>query len=628
VWDFDIGIVVALSIEEEAVLASGELWEDVRYPGSPDYKKGIIEGYRTILVRSFLQGSVYSALATRDIIRDFSPRLIVLLGIAAGYPGEVSRGHVVIGSPVCCYEYVKVEDREVQREPRIFNSFDYLLNIARRLEKDPCKVSCSAPDLTTTRVKVGPIATGSKVVASELFRGEIRQVNRKMLALEMEAEGVAAAASHAHPPTPFLVIKGISDYADSISKGAIERGGPDVALHDDWQKYASVAAATVLKLFLRSAKDSPELPAPAAAGSKPVATELELPGARANEIEFLQLQSQQASLKLGNFDLRSKFFPENLWREKRKNNLYRDFSEADEQIVLAWVDDPIRPELLRQLEKEARGRLLKSKEGTHRLSQDQEKALKDFVGNLNSNPHPRLVAPPVRHFLETSGLRRTILQVPIADSYFGFTLIKEGKIDLPTANRLRASCQLNSLAVRIALTFERDGQPWVEFQRRSKANFTYKQAWDVTAAGYIDRERHKDDDKPERISPWVACREEIHEEAGISRADLQYREEFYFFGIGMNEPTGQLDILGTCKLNAPPEPNRPTSSDKVMGYDRCVLEPFEIARFLEDKVYWVPTAVVTLVLVLESYGFERQSIENAFSRLQDRLYLEPYQRTG
>jgi nucleoside phosphorylase len=165
----------------------------VRYPGSLYYKKGIIEGYRAILVRCFQQGSVYSALATSYLIRDFNPRLILLLGIAAGYPGETSRGDVVVGSPVYCYEYVKVEDELKKHENRSFDSFHYLLNIAKRLEKEPLEVPCAAPEPTISRVKVGPILTGSKVVASEQFRAEIRWVNRKVLALEMEAEGVAAA---------------------------------------------------------------------------------------------------------------------------------------------------------------------------------------------------------------------------------------------------------------------------------------------------------------------------------------------------------------------------------------------------------------------------------------------------
>jgi nucleoside phosphorylase len=621
--DYDLGIVVTLRAEEKAALGLCESWENMNYPGSFEYKKGTIEGYRTILVRCFQQGSVSSALATTNLIRDFRPRLIVLLGIAAGYPEEVSKGDVVVGSPVCCYEYEKVEDKVTERESRSFNSLDYLLRIAKQLEGSPHNIPCSPPEPSTTGVKLGPIATGNKVVASEVFRGKIRGVSRKMLALEMEAEGVAAAASHSYPPTPFMVIKGISDFADPASKGLRQRGSPVEALHDSWQTYASVASATALKKFLQLTKHGLEFPAPPA-DKKVAAMLLEPPRPASHEIEFLQLQSHQPGVTLDDLDLHSKFFPEQLWRQDRKKNLYRDFSEAKEQIVLAWVDDPITPDLLRQLEQEALTQLREFNSSTNRLSPDQFKVLKTFTESLNSAPYPRLVAPPTVHFLEKSGLRRTFLQVPIAESYYGFTLIKEGKIDLPIANRLRMSRQLNSLGVRIALTFQHGGQRWVEFQQRSAANYTYKEAWDVTAAGYIDREKHRDPDKPELISPWIACREEISEEAGLSGAGLQYREDYFFFGIGMNEPTGQLDILGTSEMNIPPDPDRPISSGKVKRYDRCVLEPFVIARFLESKVYWVPTAVLTLALVLEAHGFDLQTIKNAFSRLHGKLRFEPH----
>jgi nucleoside phosphorylase len=623
VSDFDLGIIVALPAEHEAAMSIGELWEDVHYPGSIDYRKGFVEGYRTVLVRCFQQGSVYSALAASDLLRDFSPRLLVLLGIAAGYPGEVSRGDVVIGTPVCCYEYVKVEDKFIQHEPRIFNSTDYFVNIARRLEQTPYTISRSAPQATDKRVKVGPLATGSKVVASQLFRGEIRKVNRKILALEMEAEGIAASASHAYPPRPFLVIKGISDYADRKSKGNKKRSGSAEVLHNEWQEYAAFASAHVLQSFLQLTKSTTEFPA-ANASEKVQPAIMQWPAARANELEFIQLESHQAALKIGNFSLRSKLFPESLWNEDRKKNLYRDYSEAEEQVVLSWVDNPLPVGLLQQVEEEGRQRLSASQPSDSKLSAGEQKMLTNFVEGLNSSPYPRIVAPPCKCFLEQSGVKRTFLQVPVADSYYGFTLIREGKIDLPTANRIRSTHQLNSLAVRLALTFHKDGQQWVEFQQRSAANFTYKDAWDVTAAGYIDKIKHRDPDDRQRISPWIACREEVHEEAALSRAELPYREDYYFFGIGMNEPTGQLDVLGTCESNTPPNPDRPISSDKVRAYDRCILEPFEIARFLETKAYWVPTAVLTLILTLQAHGFEKQTIENAFSKLEGKLFLEPF----
>jgi hypothetical protein len=178
------------------------------------------------------------------------------------------------------------------------------------------------------------------------------------------------------------------------------------------------------------------------------------------------------------------------------------------------------------------------------------------------------------------------------------------------------------------LTYDQGGHRWVEFHQRSSLNGTYKEAWDVGAAGYIDRSRHKDPEHPDRIvSPWGACIDEIERELNIPREDLLYRDHYSFFGIGMNwylkSPTMQTDLLGVCHCEIAPDPGRAVRSDRVLHFDRCVLEPFAIANFIEEKHYWVPTAVVTLVLALHSSGTEWSTIEAAFSRLAGQLKFDP-----
>ena len=87
------------------------------------------------------------------------------------------------------------------------------------------------------------------------------------------------------------------------------------------------------------------------------------------------------------------------------------------------------------------------------------------------------------------------LVVTVGPSRYGLALIEEKKLNLPSAVTLRSMCVLNSLAVRVALVYEMDGHLWVEcHQRKGGANATYKDAWDVSAAGYIDpcNEEHLD----------------------------------------------------------------------------------------------------------------------------------------
>ncbi|KAL4745055.1 hypothetical protein BDW72DRAFT_208515 [Aspergillus terricola var. indicus] len=78
-------------------------------------------------------------------------------------------------------------------------------------------------------VHYGPIASGNQVVKSPEKRESLRE-SYGVFCIEMEAAGVM-------PTLPSLVIRGISDYADSHK-------------NDRWQKYAALAAAAYAKELL------------------------------------------------------------------------------------------------------------------------------------------------------------------------------------------------------------------------------------------------------------------------------------------------------------------------------------------------------------------------------------------
>ncbi|KAK1150172.1 hypothetical protein N8T08_000071 [Aspergillus melleus] len=79
------------------------------------------------------------------------------------------------------------------------------------------------------RVHYGPIASGSQVVKSAIKREDLR-ARYDVLCIEMEAAGVVRNL-------PTLVIRGISDYADSHK-------------NDHWKRYAALAASAYAKKLL------------------------------------------------------------------------------------------------------------------------------------------------------------------------------------------------------------------------------------------------------------------------------------------------------------------------------------------------------------------------------------------
>jgi nucleoside phosphorylase len=85
---------------------------------------------------------------------------------------------------------------------------------------------------------IGPFASGSAVLADKKRLSAVKQQHRNLLAIDMEAYGLYAAAAEAPMPAPYAVaIKGVSDFGDE-SKG------------DEFREYASYVSASVFSYFV------------------------------------------------------------------------------------------------------------------------------------------------------------------------------------------------------------------------------------------------------------------------------------------------------------------------------------------------------------------------------------------
>ena len=102
-------------------------------------------------------------------------------------------------------------------------------------------VICTPPPT----LHLGNIASGNVVVASKVFAAEVKKVDRKFIAIDMEAAGFAYAASERIHPVCHVVIRGISDLGDENKKKL------DKASKNAWRRY-SVRNATTLLLGLLS----------------------------------------------------------------------------------------------------------------------------------------------------------------------------------------------------------------------------------------------------------------------------------------------------------------------------------------------------------------------------------------
>ncbi len=86
------------------------------------------------------------------------------------------------------------------------------------------------------KAKIGPVASGSYVVASKSLVNSITEPNRKLLAIDMEGYGLYLAC-HYFNQTKALFIKSICDFGDEKK-------------NDAHQSYASYTSAKFLSAFL------------------------------------------------------------------------------------------------------------------------------------------------------------------------------------------------------------------------------------------------------------------------------------------------------------------------------------------------------------------------------------------
>lgn len=194
-------------------------------------------------------GMVSSALLAAKLVEREAPRFLVMPGICAGIEGKVNLGDVVVADPTwdwqCGKHFVDQSQHgfAIAPEPIGLASFIRARFEQMRLRNDLwAKIRGDWPDPPDTelRLKVAPMASGSSVVADTEVVNRIKDQNRNLTAIEMEAFGVAAAASMAtHPRPTIFVCKAVCDFADE-------------GKNDKWRSYAAYCSAQAISLFFET----------------------------------------------------------------------------------------------------------------------------------------------------------------------------------------------------------------------------------------------------------------------------------------------------------------------------------------------------------------------------------------
>ncbi len=246
----DVALITAVKVETEAVKKLSDSWVPVKVDQDPTiyYKAYFGENLTVIHAQQSEMGMSAAATLTTKIINIFSPKYIIMPGIAAGIGKNKNFGDILIPTEIWNYssgKYIKKNESLYGFEPNpgtvlldpainelLSQDFDDKLNKIR-------KNFSSSIDKTLNIIR-GPLACGSAVVANdEIVNNLIKQHQRKTIGLDMESYGMFYAALHTTKNCFPICMKSICDFADE-------------GKCDDYQEYAAYTSANFAKYSIEN----------------------------------------------------------------------------------------------------------------------------------------------------------------------------------------------------------------------------------------------------------------------------------------------------------------------------------------------------------------------------------------
>jgi len=203
------GIIGALDKEVELVKNSIKLEKSVKLYGSEWYI-GTYNSHKIVVACSGI-GKINAAICASTMIREFGAEVIINIGVAGSMTKELGVLDVAISESVAFHD----------QNPDLFERFyPYQREfIADKTLHDTCINMLDKKENLSFAYKSGRIATGDVFVESEETKKSIEQLWQP-LCVEMEGAAIGEAAFINN--TPFLVIRTMSDSADSDAHDSFE----------------------------------------------------------------------------------------------------------------------------------------------------------------------------------------------------------------------------------------------------------------------------------------------------------------------------------------------------------------------------------------------------------------------
>jgi len=220
------------------------------------------EEHTILLARCRSRGNNSANSLASELIREFQPTNLIVVGIAGGVSGrdDLALGDVVTHDDLHYYELIKQSGgTEQQREMVVETASPSLLDTAEKvvLRNDwwqALTIGRPADLESKPKVVTGQILSGDKLLGdpeSEQLINLLKQFD-KALAVEMESGGVGRAVYEMRPiwRSEFLIIRGVSDFCNVEG---------NQATRDAWKVYASQTAAALALALVRATAARPRV---------------------------------------------------------------------------------------------------------------------------------------------------------------------------------------------------------------------------------------------------------------------------------------------------------------------------------------------------------------------------------